>query len=107
MVVDPEIPYLNIEEMGILREISIENGSVNVVITPTYSGCPAMYHIDSEIQKALINSNINNFSVEIRLNPPWTTDWMSDSTKLKLKESGIAPPQSYTKQLKILDYLIL
>jgi ring-1,2-phenylacetyl-CoA epoxidase subunit PaaD len=99
-VVDPEIPSLNIEEMGILREILIENNLVKVVITPTYSGCPAMYHIESEVRKALNDAGIQNFQIETRLNPAWTTDWMTTETKQKLKESGIAPPQSNTNQLE-------
>lgn len=92
-VPDPEIPVLTIEDLGIIRAIAIENDHVEVTITPTYSGCPAMEMIEVQIKAALQEAGIEKFSVKTILNPPWTTDWISESGKRKLKEYGIAPPQ--------------
>lgn len=91
-VMDPEIPVLSIVELGILRDITIEKGKVIVRITPTYSGCPAMKAIEGEIEKALEVNGIQNFEVRKDYSETWTTDWMPDEAKKKLKEYGIAPP---------------
>ncbi len=91
-VCDPEIPILTIEDIGILRDVQYSDNSFHIVITPTYSGCPAMYHIKDRIRETLKGANINNFEIITKLSPAWTTDWMSDEAKLKLKNSGIAPP---------------
>jgi ring-1,2-phenylacetyl-CoA epoxidase subunit PaaD len=93
-VVDPEIPVLTIADLGVLREISIIDGQVEVAITPTYSGCPAMNMIALEIELALEREGIRNSRVKTVLSPAWTTDWMSDEGRQKLKEYGIAPPQA-------------
>jgi len=86
-VPDPEIPVLTIEDLGILRDVSVVDGRVVVTITPTYSGCPAMDVIADDIRRLVPD-------VEVRtvLAPAWTTDWMSDEGKRKLVEYGIAPP---------------
>ena len=91
-VTDPEIPVLNIVEMGIVRNVDIESGNVTVRITPTYSGCPAMNAIENEIRKKLSNNGIENFQIITDYKESWTTDWMTDKAKSKLKEYGIAPP---------------
>ena len=93
---DPRIPVLTIANLGIVREVEVADGkTVNVVITPTYSGCPAMNTIEKEIIEVLEKDGIS-VSVETRLSPPWTTDWMSDNGKEKLEAYGIAPPQKGT-----------
>ena len=92
-VIDPEIPVLNVVEMGIVRDVEIENDQVIVKITPTYSGCPAMNAIEMEIQKKLTEKEVANFKVLTDFKESWTTDWMTDHAKQKLKEYGIAPPE--------------
>ena len=92
-VEDPEIPALNIVEMGIVREVNLSENHCEIKITPTYSGCPAMNMIENEIKDVLLSIGINNVSVIKIYSPAWTTDWFSDETKKKLQESGIAPPE--------------
>lgn len=91
-VTDPEIPVLTIDEMGILRDVAIDKGTVKVTITPTYSGCPAIDQITQDITAALANKGYSKAEVELTLSPAWTTDWMSDESKEKLRAYGIAPP---------------
>ena len=93
-VVDPEIPVLTIADLGVLRGIAVSDGQVEVAITPTYSGCPAMNMIALEIEVALEREGIRNPKVRTVLSPAWTTDWMSDDGRRKLKDYGIAPPQA-------------
>lgn len=90
-VVDPEIPVLTIEDMGILRDVKVDGGRVVVTITPTYSGCPAMGVITNEIESAVSEAG---YEVEVRLelSPAWTTDWMTEEAHRKLTEFGIAAP---------------
>lgn len=92
-VVDPEIPVLTIADLGILRNVTIDHhGSVVVTITPTYSGCPAMSTIVEDIEAALANVGIERVTVRTVFQPAWTTDWMTDTAKEKLRNFGIAPP---------------
>lgn len=91
-VKDPEIPVLSIIELGIAREVKIEDGKITVRITPTYSGCPAMKAIENQIEKTLRINGIQNFEVKKDFSETWTTDWMSDKAKEKLRDYGIAPP---------------
>ena len=91
-VVDPEIPVLTIADLGVLREVAIEGGRVEVAITPTYSGCPAMNMIAVEIALALENAGFREPKVRTVLSPAWTTDWMSEEGRRKLRAYGIAPP---------------
>ena len=93
-VVDPEIPVLTIADLGVLRDVAAVDGHVEVAITPTYSGCPAMNMITLEIELALEREGIKNPKVRTVLSPAWTTDWMSDDGRRKLKDYGIAPPQA-------------
>jgi ring-1,2-phenylacetyl-CoA epoxidase subunit PaaD len=93
-VVDPEIPVLTIADLGVLREVTVSDGHVEVAITPTYSGCPAMNMIALEIELALEREGIHNSRIKTVLSPAWTTDWMSDEGRRKLKDYGIAPPMA-------------
>ncbi len=93
-VVDPEIPVLTIADLGVLREVAVTDGRVEVSITPTYSGCPAMNMIGLEIELALEREGFQNPKIRTVLSPAWTTDWMSDDGRRKLREYGIAPPQA-------------
>jgi ring-1,2-phenylacetyl-CoA epoxidase subunit PaaD len=92
-VCDPEIPVLTIADLGVLRSIDLAtDGTVEVAITPTYSGCPAMDVIGFEVKAALMKAGINKARVRQVLSPAWTTDWMSEAGKAKLRAYGIAPP---------------
>ena len=93
-VVDPEIPVLTIADLGVLRDVAVSDGHVEVAITPTYSGCPAMNMIALEIEIALEREGIHRPSIRTVLSPAWTTDWMSEDGRRKLLEYGIAPPQA-------------
>jgi ring-1,2-phenylacetyl-CoA epoxidase subunit PaaD len=96
-VSDPELPVLSILDLGIVRSvdrITMENGEGRwrIVVTPTYSGCPAMDMISMQIRMTLYGAGITDFEIVTRLSPAWTTDWMTESGKAKLKAYGIAPP---------------
>ncbi len=91
-VEDPEIPVLTVIDMGIIRSVSIEGDLTTVVISPTYSGCPAMKTIETDIAEILEEKRVGNFKIITQLSPAWTTDWMSESGKEKLRQTGIAPP---------------
>ena len=92
-VCDPEIPVLTIADLGVLRSIEVAaDGALEVAITPTYSGCPAMDVIGFEVKAALIKARIDKRRVRQVLAPAWTTDWMSEAGKAKLLAYGIAPP---------------
>lgn len=90
---DPEIPVLSIADLGILRGVEqLEDGTVQVTITPTYSGCPAMDVITQDLHHAFEDAGYHKVDVKLVLSPAWTTDWMSEDGKRKLSEYGIAPP---------------
>jgi ring-1,2-phenylacetyl-CoA epoxidase subunit PaaD len=91
-VTDPEIPVLTIADLGVLRDIRFDHDIVEVTITPTYSGCPAMSVIAFEIGTALAEAGFPNARIRTTLNPPWTTDWLSEEGRRKLVAYGIAPP---------------
>jgi ring-1,2-phenylacetyl-CoA epoxidase subunit PaaD len=98
-VCDPEIPVLTIADLGVLRSIDVAtDGTVEVAITPTYSGCPAMDVIGFEVKAALIKAGFCNAHVRQVLSPAWTTDWMSEAGKAKLKAYGIAPPAAHASR---------
>jgi len=89
---DPEIPVLSIIDLGIVRDVRINGEQVEVVITPTYSGCPAMDVISTMIRMELLTQGIADVKITQQLSPAWTTDWMSNAGREKLKLYGIAPP---------------
>ncbi|MCT1363679.1 MULTISPECIES: 1,2-phenylacetyl-CoA epoxidase subunit PaaD [unclassified Microbacterium] len=91
-VPDPEVPVLTIEDLGVLRAVELRGERVVVDITPTYSGCPAMDTIRDDVVLALTAAGFADVEVRLVLSPAWTTDWMSDAGKQKLREYGIAPP---------------
>ena len=99
---DPEIPVINISELGILRDVKLEDDLCTVVITPTYTGCPAMKMIEDDIKIKLIEAGIENYKVELVYSPAWTTDWISDTAKEKLRVYGIAPPDHSSVDKKVL-----
>lgn len=90
---DPEVPVLSVTDLGIIRDVNVsEDGTVEVIITPTYTGCPAMDMISANIRMELMEKGFEKVKVSTVLSPAWTTDWMSEAGKNKLKEYGIAPP---------------
>lgn len=92
-VTDPELPFLTIRDMGILRGVKLIGETLEVAITPTYSGCPAMDVITHDVEVALAEAGFKNFRVSRVLSPAWTTDWLSADAGEKLRANGIAPPQ--------------
>lgn len=101
-VVDPEIPVLTIQDLGILRNIHWNQEQLVVTITPTYSGCPAMKTIETEIELSLKKAGYENILVKSVLSPAWTTDWMSEEGRKKLEAYGIAPPLHASADKKVL-----
>lgn len=91
-VTDPEIPVLTIEDLGILRDVEVDGDAIVVTITPTYSGCPALEEIRADVTSALAARGWTDVTVRMVLSPAWTTDWMSQDGRRKLKDYGIAPP---------------
>jgi ring-1,2-phenylacetyl-CoA epoxidase subunit PaaD len=92
-VKDPEVPVLSVIELGIVRGVEVDDpDAVTVVVTPTYSGCPAMQEIEEDIRTALRAHGVANARVRTTYSPAWTTDWMTDEAKAKLEAYGIAPP---------------
>lgn len=89
---DPEVPVLSIVDLGIVRDIRIVDEKPEIVITPTYSGCPAMDMIRVNIRMSLLEHGFPDAHIKTVLSPAWTTDWMSETGKEKLKAYGIAPP---------------
>jgi ring-1,2-phenylacetyl-CoA epoxidase subunit PaaD len=93
-VVDPEVPVLTIADLGVLRDVTVDaDGQVTVTVTPTYSGCPAMDVIRSDVEKALRTVGFSQIEVHTVLSPAWTTDWMTEGGRRALSDYGIAPPQ--------------
>ena len=99
---DPEIPILTIADLGVLREVRMEQGTAVVVITPTYSGCPAMHAIEDDIRHVLTAAGYADVRIETQLAPAWSTDQMSTAAHAKLRSVGIAPPTSITTDKRAL-----
>lgn len=92
-VKDPEIPVINVLELGVVRHVEVdERGKAIITITPTYTGCPAMDVMAADIKKELLENGVPEVEVKLTLAPAWTTDWITDEGRRKLKEYGIAPP---------------
>ncbi|MBC7949433.1 MAG: phenylacetate-CoA oxygenase subunit PaaJ [Chitinophagaceae bacterium] len=89
---DPEVPVLSVTDLGIIREVKVRPDGIIIKVTPTYSGCPAMDMISMNIRMAMISHGLDNVTIKQVLSPAWTTDWMSEDGKRKLREYGIAPP---------------
>lgn len=110
-VKDPEIPTISVVELGVVREVEKKDDKVKVVITPTYSGCPALDVMKNDILTKLDNYGYSDVDLEVRLNPAWTTDWMDQNAKNKLLESRIAPPignaGSVNDVFKVIDPVVV
>lgn len=92
-IVDPEIPVVTIQDIGMLQDVNITDNGCEVIITPTYTGCPAMGIIEADI-KALLDQHGIDAKVKLVYDPAWSTDWISDEAKEKMRKYGIAPPVS-------------
>jgi ring-1,2-phenylacetyl-CoA epoxidase subunit PaaD len=91
---DPEIPVINIRELGILRDVVTSGDDCQITITPTYSGCPAMNIIEDDIRKKLLQAGMKNIDIKTVYSPAWTTDWLTPDVKQKFTEYGIVPPKT-------------
>lgn len=94
---DPEIPVITIAELGVIRDAIIDGENVEIKITPTYSGCPAMKRMEDDIVEVLKANGLKNIKVTMVYSPAWTTDWIPEEAKEKLRVYGIAPPQESTQ----------
>ncbi len=95
---DPEIPVITIVELGVIRNIDVINDTdIQLTITPTYSGCPAMKQIEDDVRKKLMKNGFSSVKINTIFSPPWTTDWLTPEAKEKLQKYGIAPPEHTTE----------
>jgi ring-1,2-phenylacetyl-CoA epoxidase subunit PaaD len=93
---DPEIPVISIVELGVVRDVEINGKNIEVKITPTYSGCPAMKQMEDDVRKKLVENGFDKIKITTIYTPAWTTDWLSREAKEKLRSYGIAPPEETT-----------
>ena len=91
-MLDPEVPALSVRDLGIVRDVIDHGDELEIVLTPTYSGCPATEVIESNVLSAIRNEGLGPARATLRRAPAWTTDWISEEGKRKLREYGIAPP---------------
>ena len=104
-VKDPELPMISVVEMGIVRDVILEDTAVTIKMTPTFSGCPALDVMRNDIQAKLNEMGYDNATVETILNPPWSSDWIADSAREKLRNLGIAPPQKHEGNVTAVAFL--
>lgn len=91
-VVDPELPMLTLEDLGVLRDVRVTERGVDVAITPTYTGCPAMATMRDDLTRELLAAGFEEVTVRVDLSAPWTTDWISDRGRAALRDAGISAP---------------
>jgi ring-1,2-phenylacetyl-CoA epoxidase subunit PaaD len=103
-VLDPEVPVLSVLELGIVRGVSVDRGAVRVMITPTYSGCPATEAIQDAVRAALLQAGASTVHVELQYAPAWTTDWIAPDAAEKLRRYGIAPPHTVARDTHTLRF---
>ena len=99
---DPEIPVISIVELGVIRDVEIKKESVKVTITPTYTGCPATKFFENDITAAMVRAGFAEVNILYVYNPAWTTDWLTEESKEKLRKYGIAPPDGKTSDKRFL-----
>lgn len=100
---DPEIPVISIVELGVIRRVTSQDKTVEVTITPTYSGCPAMRQMEDDVRKKLLENGFETVNIHMVYQPAWTTDWLGAEAKLKLQKYGIAPPEESTSDKSFLS----
>lgn len=93
---DPEIPVISVVELGVIRDAKVDGNSVEVIMTPTYSGCPAMTQMEEDVRKKLLDAGFEKVNIKTVFNPVWTTDWLTQEARQKLQNYGIAPPEEST-----------
>ncbi|UCG26567.1 MAG: phenylacetate-CoA oxygenase subunit PaaJ [Chloroflexota bacterium] len=103
-VKDPEIPVISVVEMGIVRDVLVSPGEVIVRMTPTFSGCPALDVMRADIERKVRELGVEQFRVELVLHPPWSSDWIDESGRRKLKEFGLAPPPRHGGRIEVTFY---
>lgn len=103
-VKDPEIPVVSVVEMGIVRQVQIQGDHVHITMTPTFSGCPALHVMRADIEAKVQSLGCESVVVEITLHPPWSSDWITDSGRQKLKRFGLAPPPKHGGNVPITFY---
>jgi ring-1,2-phenylacetyl-CoA epoxidase subunit PaaD len=91
-VVDPELPMLTLDDLGVVRDVEVDGDTVTITITPTYSGCPALEAMRDDLRAKLAEAGFRRVDVRTVLSPPWSTDWISEEGRRKLAEHGVAPP---------------
>lgn len=91
-VMDPEVPVISVVELGIVRDVEVDDAEVIITVTPTYSGCPAMREIEDDIRRAVLGAGARDVTVRTVFAPAWTTDWIGPEAREKLRAYGIAPP---------------
>lgn len=101
-VKDPEIPVVSVVEMGIVREVAVAEGKVTVTMTPTFSGCPALHVMKAGIEKHIRQLGAETVEVIVALTPRWTTDWITEEARAKLKAFGLGPPPRHNGNVEIL-----
>src|SRR5437016_14461287 len=101
-ITDPEIPVVTIVELGIERQVDVRPEGVTVTIAPTFAGCPALHVIQQDIQSRLTELGVTNVQVKMQLTPAWTSDWISDEGRAKLKAFGLAPPVRHGGNMNVM-----
>ncbi len=101
-VPDPEIPIVSVVDLGMIRKVNVRNDAVEIEVSPTYSGCPATEVIESSILAKLNDEGLAAVSIRRVLSPPWTTDWISEAGREKLRQYGIAPPVGSASKRELL-----
>lgn len=99
---DPEIPVISIVELGVVRNVKVDSKNIDIQITPTYTGCPATNVFEQDIRKELTAAGFETVNISFQYNPAWTTDWMGEEAREKLREFGIAPPEGSTSDKRFL-----
>ncbi len=100
-VKDPEIPVISVVKLGIVRDVRVEAECVSVIITPTFSGCPALQTMQERIHTQLLEMGAREVDVQVTLAPPWSTDWISSEGKAKLKDFGLSPPRQHNGNIEV------
>lgn len=100
-ITDPEIPVVSLVELGVVREVQMDGALVTVTLTPTFAGCPAMHLMREEIVEKLRAIGLEQIDIRTSLNPPWTTEWLSDEVRSKLKQFGLAPPPHHSGDIEL------
>lgn len=103
-VKDPEIPVVSVVGMGIVRDVDVDDGAVTVTMTPTFSGCPALDVMRRDIETRVRALGVTDVTVKTVLSPPWSSDWITDETRQKLKDFGLAPPQKHGGRANVIFF---